>query len=107
MKLIDKDIALYQLGIRKEMSGGIAMTTFQRAIEIVDKIPVVAVDEEKTPVWKTGRPRKKGPYLCCMAVDDNIWIEVCNYAGKGQWIYLDGEYATADVTFWQELPDMP
>lgn len=107
MNLIDRDIALYQLKVRADMSGGIAKTTFERAIRIVSDVPVVAVDEEKTPVWKTGKPRKKGPYLCCMAAGDNLWLEVCNYAGKGEWADLNGNYASPEVTFWQELPAMP
>lgn len=108
MNLIDKDIALYQLGVRKEMSGGIAMTTFQRAIEIVDKVPVVEVEKKEEPAWKTGTPRKKGQYLVSIECPKGSWIEIGNYEGKGTWTNFTGEEdSTAYVTHWMKLPQKP
>lgn len=111
MNLIDRDIALYQLKVRADMSGGIAKTTFERAIKIVNDVPVVDVEEKKeTPKWtpvKT-KPKKRGLYLCYMNVGQpEDWFEECQYIGKGEWCDLDGNGVTGEVRAWMELPEKP
>lgn len=108
--LIEKDTAIKALSEKARETGGLGRGYFEKATRIVESIPVVDVEtaEKEAPRWNTGRPKKKGLYLCYMILtEDREWQEVCSYVGRGEWQDLDGFGNTNEVAYWMQLPEKP
>lgn len=109
MSLINREEAVYTLGVRANESSGLGKVYLERAMQIIAAMPEAIVEEKKEVAeakWTSvdTKPRKKGAYLCLMIVGDKKWHEVGMYEGKGNWSDLMGNSTTQEVAYWMALP---
>lgn len=111
MNLISKEETINVLAARAEEVGGIGKAYYERAMQIIAAMPLAETKQEakEEPAWTPANknPRRKGLYLCFCSFEDNEWMDVCNYIGKGEWIDYDGISVTGEVVSWMHLPEKP
>ena len=111
MTLISKEETINVLAARAEETGGIGKAYYERAMQIVAAMPLAETkqDVKEKPAWTpvNKNPRRKGLYLCFCGFENNDWIEIFRYVGKGDWVDYDGYARTGEVAYWMPLPDAP